>query len=141
MLAILKKVLVALLMLINLFYVEQIWISSINIGDRGAKSLERWDADVMLVKKSLPIKRGVIGYVSEQDIPGAECGYWDTETEFLLTQYALAPLILKKGPVAEWNVAILDYKNLKTWEETYPGRYEIITIKGKVRIFHRLNNP
>jgi hypothetical protein len=94
-----------------------------------------------LAKKALPIKRGVIGYVSEQDVPGAKYEYWDTETEFLLTQYAMAPLILKKGPVAEWNVAVLNYKDLATWQKTYPDLYEIITIKGKVRIFHRLNNP
>jgi hypothetical protein len=136
-----KKILVALLLLINLFSIGQFWINSTNIADRGADALDRWEADMRLAKKALPIKRGVIGYVSEQDVPGAKYEYWDTETEFLLTQYAMAPLILKKGPVAEWNVAVLNYKDLATWQKTYPDLYEIITIKGKVRIFHRLNNP
>lgn len=136
----LRRFLVILLLLLNLSYIEKIWTSSKNIGDRGTEALDRWEADMVLVRKALPIKRGVIGYVSEQDLYGAVSGDWDTETEFLLTQYALAPLVLKKGPVAEWNVAVLNYKDLAIWQERHP-EYEIINIKGKVRIFHRLDNP
>jgi hypothetical protein len=144
-LARIKKILVIALILVNLFTIEQFWISSTNIVNRGSDSLEQWEAQMTLVKKALPIKRGVIGYITEQDITGVEYGYWDTEAEFFLTQYELAPLILKKGLVAEWNVVVLDNKNLRIWQailqETYPVPYEIITIKGKVRIFHRLDNP
>lgn len=141
----LKQILVVLFILINFLSIIQLGISSTNIPDRGAATLDRWEAQMKLVKNALPINRGIVGYISEQDIPGADYGYWDTETEFLLTQYALAPLILKKGLSAEWNVVVLNNKNLAIWEaylqETYQGKYEIITIKGIVRIFHKVDNP
>jgi hypothetical protein len=141
LLAWLKKILVVFLLLLNLYAIEQLWIYSMNLPDRGTEALDRWETQMVLARKALPIKRGVVGYVSEQDIPGLEYGFWDTETEFLLTQYALAPLVLKKGAVAEWNVVVLDNKNLAIWQASYSGPYEITTIKGKVRILHRLNNP
>jgi len=130
-----------MLLLLNLLTIEQTWKYSMNLGDRGSNALDRWETQMALVRKALPIKRGLVGYISEQDVPGAEYGYWDTETEFILTQYALAPLILVKGPHAEWNVAVLDYKNLALWQEMYPNQYDIITIKGQMRIFHKLSNP
>jgi hypothetical protein len=145
LLAWLKKILVVLLLLINLSAIGQLWMASMNIPDRGAATLDRWEAQMILVKKTLPIQRGVVGYVSEEDVPGADYAFWDTETEFLLTQYALAPLILKKGSIAEWNVVVLNDKNLATWEsllqETYPHPYEIINIKSNIRIFHKLGYP
>jgi hypothetical protein len=144
-LARLKKILVIMFILFNLFTIEQLWASSMSIANKGSDSLERWETQMKLVKKVLPIKRGVIGYVSEQDMSGVDYGYWDTEAEFFLTQYELAPLILKKGLVAEWDVVVLDNKNLAIWQaslqEDYPFPYEIISIKGKVRVFHRLDNP
>ena len=145
LLAWVKKILVVVLLLINLSVIGQLWISSMNIPDRGADTLDRWEAQMILVKKALPIQRGVVGYVSEEDVPDADYAFWDTETEFLLTQYALAPLILKKGSIAEWNVVVLNDKNLATWEsllqKTYPHPYEIIAIKSNIRIFHKLGNP
>jgi hypothetical protein len=144
-LARLKKILVVLLLSINLYYIQQFWVDSMNIPDRGVHALDRWEAQMVLARKALPIKRGVIGYITEQDMPGVENANldidWDTETELFLTQYALAPLIIKKGPVAEWNVVVLDDEDLAIWKKAYSGPYEIINIKGKVHILHRLDNP
>lgn len=141
MLANIKKSLVVLLLLINVFFVGQDWVASTNIADRGAHALDYWEAQMALVRDSLPIKRGVVGYISEQDVPGAEYGLWDIETEFFLTQYALAPLIVKKGIVAEWNVVVLSNKDLAIWAKTYTGQYKIIDVEGKVHVLHRLEAP
>ena len=141
MLANIKKSLVILLLLINVFFVGQDWVASTNIADRGTDALDCWEAQMALVRDSLPIKRGVVGYISEQDVPGAEYGLWDIETEFFLTQYALAPLIVKKGIVAEWNVVVLSNKDLAIWAKTYTGQYKIIDVEGKVHVLHRLETP
>lgn len=141
MLANIKKSLVVLLLLINVFFVGQAWVASTNIADRGTDALDRWESQMARVRDALPIKRGVVGYISEQDVPGAEYGFWDTETEFFLTQYALAPLIVKKGIVAEWNVVVLSNKDLAIWAKTYTGQYKIIDVEGKVHVLHRLEAP
>lgn len=141
LLAGLRKILVIVMLVISLSAIRQLWTSSMNIADRGSDALDRWEANMILAKEDLPINRGVVGYISEENVPGAEYEYWDSETEFLLTQYALAPLVLKKGPIAEWNVVVLNDKDLATWLTAYHGHYEITTIKGKVRIFRNLGIP
>ena len=143
MLSMIKKVLVVLLVLASLFSVVQHWQNTLKLSrhSRGTDALDRWEARLSLVKDALPIKRGVVGYIAESNASNSSNTDWDTETEFMLTQYALAPLILKKGPAAEWNVAVLNYKDVAIWQEKYPGQYEIIPVKGNVFIFHKLNNP
>ena len=95
---------------------------------------------MILLRESLPVNRGVVGYISEEDVAGLEYEYWDNETEFLLTQYALAPLIFKKGLSAEWNVVVLKNEDLVKWLAANPGTYEIIKIKSKFHILHNLGN-
>ena len=135
-----KKILVILLLLFSLFNIKQLWSASLGIGDRGTETLDRWEADMILLRESLPVNRGVVGYISEEDVAGLKYEYWDNETEFLLTQYALAPLILKKGLSAEWNVVVLKNEDLLKWLAANPGTYEIIKIKSKFHILHNLGN-
>ena len=135
-----KKILVILLLLFSLFNIKQLWSASLDIGDRGTETLDRWEADMILLRESLPVNRGVVGYISEEDVAGLKYEYWDNETEFLLTQYALAPLILKKGLSAEWNVVVLKNEDLLKWLAANPGTYEIIKIKSKFHILHNVGS-
>lgn len=96
---------------------------------------------MQLVREALPINRGLVGYISEEDLEGAEFAYWDNETEFLLTQYALAPLILKKGLAAKWNVVVLRDQDIEQWLQANPGEYELINIKGRFNLLHDLSIP
>ena len=67
-----KKILVILLLLFSLFNIKQLWSASLDIGDRGTETLDRWEADMILLKESLPVNRGVVGYISEEDVAGLE---------------------------------------------------------------------
>lgn len=136
-----RIVLFFLLLLFGLSSIRQLWVGSQQIGDTGSERLDQWEADMQLVREALPIERGVVGYITEEDVEGAEYAYWDIETEFLLTQYALAPLIVQKGAVAEWNVAALTEDDLETWLQAHPGQYEVFKIKGKFNILHAVGNP
>lgn len=133
-----RKILVISLTLIGIYYVVQLWQSSMDIGDTGSKELDRWEADMQLVREILPIERGIVGYISQEDVAGSDFEYWDNETEFLLTQYALAPLIVKKGLAAEWNVIVLKNKDLEKWLQMHPGEYEITNIKNQIHVLHDL---
>lgn len=136
-----QKIMVALLLAFSLFSIYQLVSASIHIGDTGSDRLDLWEADMQQVREALPVDRGVVGYISEEDLEGAEFAFWDNETEFMLTQYALAPLILKKGLVSEWNVVVLREEDLKKWLEANPGNYEIIKIKGQFSVLHDLVVP
>jgi hypothetical protein len=143
MLSRIKRVLVILLVLGSLFSIVRHWQATLKLSreNRGTAALDRWESRLVLAKNALPIKRGVIGYITEMHASDSSSTDWDTETEYILTQYALAPLILKKGPVAEWNVAVLNSKDVALWQATYPGQFEVIPIEGNVFIFHKLGNP
>ena len=133
-----RKILVISLTFISINYVVQLWQSSMDIGDTGSKELDRWEADMQLVREILPIERGTVGYISQEDVAGSDFEYWDNETEFLLTQYALAPLIVKKGLAAEWNVIVLKNEDLEKWLQMHPGEYEITNLKNQIHVLHDL---
>ena len=141
LLPLMRKSLVVLLVAFSLYSIYQMVIASMNIGDTGSERLDLWEADMQLVKEALPLERGVVGYISEENLEGAEFAFWDNETEFILTQYALAPLILKKGLAAEWNVVVLRDKELNQWLEANPGNYELIKVKGLYSVLHVLGTP
>lgn len=60
-----------------------------------------WEQRLEELRDDLP-KDGLVGYVSEQDIPGAPFDPIDTNEEYALTQYFLAPLILQRGAGYEY---------------------------------------
>jgi hypothetical protein len=132
-----RKYIVAAFVVFSIYNMHLALSGSQNIGDTGSERLNRWEADMQLVRKTLPVERGLIGYISEEELEGVEYAFWDNETEFILTQYALAPLILKKGLAAEWNIVVLRREYLEMWLEANPGEYEIIEVKGQ---FHLLRD-
>lgn len=140
-LTLVRKILVALLLAFSLFSMYQLVFASTHIGDTGSERLDLWEADMGRVREAIPVDRGVVGYISEEDLDNAEFAFWDNETEFMLTQYALAPLILKKGLASEWNVVVLREEDLKGWLEANPGNYEVIKVKGQFSVLHDLGAP
>jgi hypothetical protein len=136
----LQKAAVWLLALTSLLSVLLFWRSTIGL-ERGAEALDAWEARLAPVRAALPIERGVIGYVGEWDVPGAEYSFWDQESEYLLAQYALAPLIVVKGPGAEWNVAVLSPKSFDIWQSSHAGEFEVTRLKHNVYILHRRAAP
>ncbi len=135
-----RKFFVVLFVLASLFTIIQYWRGTIGL-DNGGGAIDAWEARLAPVKTALPIKRGAIGYVGEWDVPGISYAYWDQESEYLLAQYSLAPLILEKGAVEEWNVAVLNRPAFEAWQKANAGKFEIIPLKHNVYLFHRLANP
>jgi hypothetical protein len=116
------------------------WQSTRNI-EKGSEALDRWEAQLQPAREALPIKRGILGYVGEWDVPGTDYEFLDQETEFILTQYALAPLILVRGPVAEWNIAILNREAFQEWEADNRGVFEITHLGRNIYLLRKLGNP
>lgn len=55
-----------------------------------------WAERLQRIKNDLP-ESGVVGYLSEMDYPGLKYDIIDSDEEFVMTQYNLAPLILDRG--------------------------------------------
>ena len=135
--SILQKCAILFLVAASLYSTVTHWQSTRNV-DKGSEALDRWEAQLQPAREALPVKRGIIGYIGEWDVPGIEFAFLDQETEFILTQYALAPLVLVRGPVAEWNIAILSQEAFQKWEADNQGLFEITPLKHNIYILHKL---
>jgi hypothetical protein len=135
-----RRIVMGLLVLASLFSVVRYWRLTLNI-DRGKEALDAWEARLAPAREALPFQRGVIGYVADWDVPGVSYAYADQEGEYLLAQYTLAPLILKKGPAAEWNVAVLSPKSFAAWQAAFGKQFEVSNIGHNVYILRKLENP
>ena len=70
--------------------------------NQDAKTL--WGKRILSLAGDLP-ETGMIGYISEQDIPGQEFDPIDTNEEYVLTQYFLLPRKVIQGTDYEYVIA------------------------------------
>ena len=73
-------------------------------NDNDTIYMSKWEGWVSKLIAPIPFKRGFVGYISNQDIPGAAFNKDNDDGEYVLTQYAVAPLILIRGTKQEWNI-------------------------------------
>ncbi len=72
-----------------------------NPAEIGRDGRSLWEQRLEELRSDLP-KQGMVGYVSEQNIPGAPYDPVDSNEEYALTQYFLAPLIVQRGTQYEY---------------------------------------
>jgi len=132
----LRKTAIILLVFACLYQAIRQWQTTIDM-DSGAAALTAWENRFDAVKEVIPIKRGIVGYLGEWDVPGAEYESSDQRAEFLLTQYALAPLILVRGTDAEWNIAVLNSTAFTSWESNHHGKYQIYPLRNNIYVLQK----
>jgi hypothetical protein len=102
-------------------------------------SVANWDERVSNLIAPLPFERGLIGYISNADIPGSAFNEADTSAEYVLTQYAVAPLILVHGTGQEWDILNLEPDTFETWKLANLNNFEVINFKGGLYLVHKVN--
>ena len=78
-----------------------------------------WDTRLADLRADLPPDVEVVGYVSDWDI-SPDYNYPNNETEYVLTQYTLAPVIVTRDAEREWVIVNLAPKDFETWLATQP---------------------
>ena len=136
----LQRGVVVLIVLASLY--ASIWnlISTKDFGSVNDDPVADWEIRFGPLKEKLPFKRGVVGYISDSSIPGVSFNAANDEGEYVLTQYALAPIIIVKGTDQEWNIANLDRDAYAVWSKTNQGQFEVIPFKDKLYLLHRIGN-
>ena len=134
----LQRGVVVLIVLASLY--ASIWnlISTKDLGSVNDDPVADWEIRFGPLKEKLPFKRGVVGYISDSSIPGVSFNAANDEGEYVLTQYALAPIIIVKGTDQEWNIANLDRDAYAVWSKTNQGQFEVIPFKDRLYLLHRL---
>lgn len=97
-----------------------------------------WNERLLKLIAPIPFERGFVGYLSNADIPGTSFSSDDAEGEFVLTQYAIAPLILVRGTDQEWDILNLDDEVYKKWLEENADKFEVVRSGGGMYLVHKV---
>jgi hypothetical protein len=134
----LQRGVIVLIVLASLYASIQNLISTRDLGSTTDDPVADWEKRFAPLVQQLPFKRGVVGYISDSDIPGFTYNAANDEGEYVLAQYVLAPIIIVRGTNQEWNIGNLDKPAYDIWSSTHQGQFEMITFKDKLYLFHRL---
>ncbi len=102
-------------------------------------SVAIWDERLSNLIAPIPFERGLVGYISNEDIPGIAFDEDDAEGEYILTQYAVAPLILVRGTDQEWNILNLDTTAYETWHQTNINDFELVGFGGGLYLVRKVD--
>jgi hypothetical protein len=97
-----------------------------------------WDKRMAGLRADLPADVKTIGYVGNWDIlPASDTIYADEETEFVLTQYALSPVIVERGDNDEWIVLNLTPTAYDIWLQRQPQNITIVDYGLRIFLVHK----
>ena len=100
--------------------------------------ISSWDKRMAGLRADLPASVKTIGYVGNWDIlPASDYVYADEETEFVLTQYALSPMIIKRGDKEEWVILNLNPKAYDIWIQGQPQDIKITDYGLRIFLVHK----
>lgn len=136
----LQRGLLAVIVTLALAASVQNLLSTRELGSVRDDPVAAWEVRFAAVKQRLPFRRGVVGYISDANIPGAVYDPANDEGEYVLTQYVMAPIIIVKGTDQEWNIANLDRAAFEQWSQANADQFQVTTLKGGLYLLHRLGN-
>ena len=100
-------------------------------------SVSKWEKRVKPVLDRIPESISVLGYVADWDMPDSEYDIIDQDTEYTLTQYALAPRIVEPGLDHEWMIGNFTNPGFRDWLDKNLPSYEITEIGFGIYLIHR----
>jgi len=114
------------------------FIKNITSPDHDTAVVAQWDVRIAKLIAPIPFKHGFVGYISNTDIPDTVFSTENEEGEYILTQYAVAPLILISGTEQEWNILNVDRKALNKWFTANANDFEFVMSSGGMFLVHKV---
>ena len=136
--SVLQRVMLVGIMAASIYFGVQNLRAAIGIGALNSDPVTKWEVRFQAVKKLLPFKRGVIGYITNSDVPGAKYDVNNEEGEYTLTQYTMAPIILVRGDNQEWTLANLNSQAYQIWSQSNHGQFRVTPLKDDLYLLQRL---
>jgi hypothetical protein len=135
---VLQRMMLAGIIVASVYFGLQNLRNAMAIGSLNSDPVTLWEIRFEAVKKILPFQRGLIGYITNSDVPGALYNANNEQGEYTLTQYAMAPIILVRGDKEEWTLANLNSKAFQIWSRSNRDKFRVITLKDNLYLFQRL---
>ena len=133
----LQRVLLGLIAAASLYASAANLASTADLGSITEDPVADWEVRFEPLRERLPFVRGVVGYISDAGIPGATYDRANEEGEFILTQYALAPIIIVWGTAQEWNVANLSGEAYRLWSAQEHPEFDVQPLGSGLYLLHR----
>jgi hypothetical protein len=134
------RAVIVLLVAASLYASVQNMISTRELGSVNDDPVADWEKRFAPLIEQIPFQRGVVGYISDSEIPGSTYDAANDEGEYVLTQYVLAPVVIQRGTAQEWNIANLDKTAYELWSKANGTRFQVTAFKGGLYLLHRVGN-
>lgn len=102
-------------------------------------SVDKWQKRIQPVKDHIPGDVTLLGYVADWDLPNSMTDPVDQDTEYVLTQYAFAPVMVKPGLDHEWIIGNFLNPDFKSWLDGSLSAYEIKSLGFGIYVIHRIS--
>jgi hypothetical protein len=135
---ILQRTMLVVIALLGIKTAIQGFISTIHMSSQDV-AIANWDDRLLNLLALVPFDRGFIGYISNADIPGAAFDENDTMAEYVLTQFAAAPIIIIRGTDQEWNILNLEPDAFATWQLANLSDFEIVGSGSGLYLVRKVN--
>jgi hypothetical protein len=135
---IVQRVMLAGIVVTSIYFGVQNLRTAIAVGNLSSDPVTKWEVRFNAVKKLLPFQRGVIGYLTNSDVPGAIYDANNEQGEYTLTQYTMAPIILVHGDNEEWTIANLNNKAYQIWSQLNHGEFHVFPLNDNLYLLHRV---
>lgn len=99
--------------------------------------VDKWEKRIQRVRSHIPGDVTTLGYVADWDLPGVQYDIIDQDAEYMLTQYALAPLRVIPGLDQEWIIGNFTHAGFEAWLDEQIPSYEIVDLKQGIYLIHR----
>ena len=133
-----QRVMLAGMIVAGFYFGVQNLRAAIAVGNLSGDPVTKWEVRFQPIKKLLPFRRGVVGYITNSDVPGASYDANNEQGEYTLTQYTMAPIILVRGDDEEWTIASLNSKAYQIWSQSNHGKFRVTPLNDNLYLLQRL---
>jgi hypothetical protein len=112
------------------------FLSTISMSSQDA-GIDRFEQPLQKLTELVPFQRGTIGYLGDEDIPLMTFDPDDVAAEYMLAQFAVAPLILERGTAQEWNLLNLTSDAYDVWIKENGGKFDVVPLGEHIYLAHR----
>ena len=134
----LKILLVLLVIVSNFKSLMQQLPENKPVTKNDAVFMPKWEKRFEPIKEKIPFENGVIGYASEGNISGTDPSDANAMSEHILTQFAMAPIIVSDKTDFEWILVNMEADDFNNWLEMQSGEYEVMNYKYNLHLVHKI---
>jgi thiosulfate reductase cytochrome b subunit len=135
---ILRRVLFAAFMMLEIYIGWKNFQEIAATENAAGEPVAEWERRFAPLKKIMPFTHGTVGYVSDSGVTGIDYYNPNDQIEYTLTQYVMAPLVVRKGVDHEWIIGNFSKQGYEDWRRSNPGSFDVIALSYGVYLIHRL---